>query len=296
MAVEARLMNTFRFLSRRLRFPSGALLLAATAATLPAFAQTARPRTARSETIAAPATRTLRGEAFFLERIALLPGARLHVALVGRVAGAEYLPLATTVVAARSGSTPFALRVPVPTVPGPYRLQAWIVGDNRALFIGYQPQTTVHSLHEIAHIRLRIVPAPQNIDGIGDGRPLAPLQDAPSQDAPNVVLSGEVLKLDRRALLPNAVVTIQIAAAPPDDAPSVPLAQSRSELRGAQLPSAFRLAFPASQLRPDARYTLTAQVFEGAKVAYSGVLALDAAALRAGSPLTVRVTRVLSPR
>src|SRR5438128_1766720 len=98
---------------------------------------------------------TLRGEAFFLERMLIAPGSKLHVSLVGRIAGAEYLPLATVIVPARSGATPFQLRVPKGGIPArPYRIQAWIVGDNRLLFQGHAAQTTVNSLDKAVKIRL----------------------------------------------------------------------------------------------------------------------------------------------
>lgn len=205
--------------------------------------------------------KTVRGEVFFLERIALMPGAKLHVSLVGRIAGAEYLPLATTVIAARNGITPFELKVPADAVPaGPYRVQAWIIADNRAMFIGAAPQTMLSSLNQKVRIRLRMASAPQNIDGIGDGQPLP---------IPNLAtLRGSVSKRDRRALLPSAVLKIELRDTSRADAVAPLLSRKTIELKGRQFPTQFKLLVEPSALKPKMRYSLSAQLFENGKLSY----------------------------
>jgi putative lipoprotein len=233
------------------------------------------PVQAQTKTAKRPAShKILRGEAFFLERILLPPRAKLHVSLVGRVAGAEYLPLATAIVPARSGSTPFQLSVPTAGLPaGPYRIQAWIVGDNRVMFQGRMPQTTVNSLDKIARIRLSPVAAPVNIDGIGDGKSLPRPQVKPVP-LPRPVsnteykLSGQVSKLDRRGLMPNAKVIVELRDVSLQDAPSKLLGTSEIELNGKQLPASYDMTLVGFDLDPRGRYAVSAKVFEDGKVSY----------------------------
>lgn len=231
---------------------------------------------------------TLRGEAFFLERIALPPGARLHVSLVGRIAGAEYLPLATRVLPARNGSTPFVLSAPKRLLPpGPYRLQAWIVADNRLFMQGRDAQTEVKSLDKPVKIRLKIVAAPLNIDGFGDGRPLpgatfpgdVPLPGGPPQNIDGIgdgkplppqkmKLRGRVSKLDRRALLPDSRLEIQLRDVSRADAPSQLIVGQVIQLEGGQLPKSFELELAPDDLQPRRRYALSARVLEAGKLTY----------------------------
>ena len=202
---------------------------------------------------------TLRGEAFFLERIALPPNATLHVSLVGRVAGAEYLPLATTVIPAQNGATPFQLVLPaVQLPPAPYRLQAWIVADNRLFMHGHAPQTMVKNLDAPVKFRLKIVPAPQNIDGIGDGKPL------PTK----IMLQGTVSKLDRRALLPAARLEIRITdlMTPSPDASIV--FRHTVELKGAQLPQSFQISLAPGLIVAKRVYGLEAMIVEDGKMTF----------------------------
>lgn len=213
---------------------------------------------------APPAFKTLRGEAYFLERIALPPNAQLHVFLVGRVAGADYLPLGTTVLAAKNGVTPFEIFLPLQLPPAPYRLQAWIIADNRVWMVGRDAQTVVDSVDVTTKIRLKVASAPQNIDGIGDGKPLAAIAEGVSTFA----VAGEVQKLDRRALLPDAVVEIILSDVSRADAPEKVLASVKRELKGEQLPLAFEFGVDKTQLLPNRRYNLRARITEGGKLSY----------------------------
>ena len=202
---------------------------------------------------------SLRGEAFYLERIALPPGAVLHVSLVGRVAGAEYLPLATTALNAQNGMTPFQLVLgATQTPPPPYRLQAWIVADNRLLMHGHAPQTIVKNLDAPVKIRLKLVPAPQNIDGIGDGKPL------PAQ----MTLKGTVSKLDRRALSPDARIEIMLIDATMGRWRL--MVRQTIPLEGRQLPQDFAIVIAATDLKPRRRYLLSARIYENGKFTYTG--------------------------
>ncbi len=253
----------------------------------------AQPLSNRASNRVSPTTQIVSGEAFFLERLALAPGAMLHVSLVGRVAGAEYLPLATTIVPARNGVTPFELEVPPRGIPaGPYRLQAWIIGDGRAMFVGRDAQTTLDALGTFARIRLKIVPAPQNIDGIGDGRllpalpqtaapspatplpatplPVPPIPMTPIPAAPRArPLRGEVFKLDRRAISPDARLEINLRDISLADAPSTLILGQAIQLDGRQLPRSFQMPLLPDDLKPGRRYALSARVYEAGKLTYS---------------------------
>lgn len=229
----------------------------------------------------------VQGEAYFLERIAIPPDSKLFVTLVGRVAGAEYLPLASTIVPARNGSTPFRLLVPQGMAPaGPYRVQAWIVADNRLWMSGANPQTTINSLSERARVRLRIVPAPQNIDGIGDGRPLP--QNAPGlvsqpefkrpithQTAPvssggytPYFVHGTVEKLDRKGLSPDTQIEITVADVSLADAPAKVFGKDTFTLRGQQLPLPFAVGINPNEIKENGTYALQVRVSEGGKLLY----------------------------
>lgn len=206
----------------------------------------------------------LQGEASFMQRIMLSPHAKLHVSLVGRVAGAEYLPLATTVMKAQSGITRFKLNVPSGIPAGRYRVQAWIIDDNRLMFDGKNPQTEVSSLHVPVKIPLKMVAAPRDIDGIGTGtggkidRPLTTRK-------PDVY--GTVTKLDKRGMAEDAEVEVQLLDISLADAPARVLATQRFKLNGKQLPARFALNGEEA-LDPKLRYSLSARVYEGGKLSY----------------------------
>ncbi len=189
---------------------------------------------------------SLRGEVYFLERIALPPNARLHVAVSQNIAGVM-VPIATTLVAARNGTTPFRVELPS---SGFSRLsvQAWIVSPDRVL---------IKSLAPLAFssfstpVRLRV--------GTFSSRPVANM----------TALHGTVTKLDRRALLPDARVVVTLSDVSRVDAPAVQIASQTVELRGRQLPVAWRFSFRADRMKPTNKYALRAQVLEGGKLSYS---------------------------
>lgn len=226
-------------------------------------------------------SRTLRGEAQFLERIALPTGATLHVSLVGRVAGAEYLPLATTIVPARNGITPFQIAIPATQIPaGPYRLQAWIIADNRAMFIGRDAQTIIQNLNAQARITLKMAPKIQNIDGIGNGTPLATTK---------MTLQGTVSKLDRRALLPDSRIELELRDVSLADAPSKLVLGQVIQLEGGQLPRSFKLELEPADLLPRRRYALSARVLEANKLTYITNTLIEVTPENAGQPFELRV-------
>ena len=264
---------------------------------LTAQSQSARRAAKPRAPFAAPTPKllkTLRGEAFFLERIALPPRARLYVSLVGRVAGAENLPLATTILPAKAGITPFKLQIPAAGVPiGPYRLQAWIIGDNRALFAARGGSAPVASPEKFARIRLDRVPAPQNIDGIGDGKPL-PMNQNPAAPQTSVApqtpkLRGTVSKLDRRALSPDSRLEIQLRDVSLADGPAPLVLGQNIQLDGAQLPRAFELTLLPTDLQPRRRYALSARVYEAGKLTYITNTLIEVSPENVGKPFELRV-------
>ena len=206
------------------------------------------------------AFQTLKGEAYFLEKIALPPGAQLHVSLVGKVTGAPYLPLGTTVLAAQNGVTPFNIYLPLDLPPAPYRLQAWIVAGNRVIMVGRDAQTLVDTLGVTAKIRLQVAP---------NSTASAPKPNGiTAQGVPAFALNGEVLKLDRRALAPDAIVEITLSDISLADAPEKVLASFKSPLKGSQLPEPFEFGVAKTALLPRHRYNLRARVTEGGKLTY----------------------------
>ena len=221
----------------------------------------------------APA-RIVRGEAFFLERIALPPGARLHAALLSRVEGTDYLPLATVVVAAKNGTTRFAMPLPEgPIPPGPYRLQAWIVAENRALFEGHDPRTVFGSLDQPLRIRLKI-------------------RSAPQPTPQNVTVRGQISKLDRRALRSDARIEVSLSDASGADAGASTLALQNIDLQGKQLPIDFALQVVPSDLKPNGQYTLSARVYEGGRLSYVTGALVDVSAQNLAQNFTLRLVAV----
>jgi putative lipoprotein len=227
------------------------------------------------------------GEAYFLERIAIPADSKLFVTLVGRVAGAEYLPLASTIVPARNGITPFRLLVPQGLAPeGPYRLQAWIVADNRLWMNGANPQTTLNSFSDKARIRLKVAAAPQNIDGIGDGTPLPqsgprdmggtgagqPLatedETMETTDTKTDVVRGTIMKRDRRGLAPDTQIEVTVSDVSLADAPAKVLGRQTFTNDGKQMPLQFSVPLKADDIKANRRYALLVRVTEGGKLTY----------------------------
>ncbi len=232
------------------------------------------------------------GEAFFLERIAIPPDSKLFVSLVGRVAGAEYLPLASGIFPARNGSTPFRLLVPQGMAPvGPYRVQAWIVADGRLLMNGANPQTLVNSLSDKPRIRLKIVSAPQNIDGIGDGKPLTSQgqEAATTEAAAPYFVRGTVEKRDRRALSPDAQIEVTLSDVSLADAPSKVIGRQKFSINAKQLPVPFAVPIRISDVQQGRRYSLSVRIEEAGKLSYISdtVVPVTPSNVRTAFPISV---------
>lgn len=260
-------------------FKSMAFFGALGLATFPATSALAQS----SGAVTLPAFRPFEGEVFFLERIALPPTAKLHVTLVASVAGAPYLPLATTMIPARNGATPFEFRLPVGPIPdGPYRVQAWIVDGNRVLMNGHAPRFMVNSLDEKPRIRLKMA---------GATRPQTkPMPKPPVGIMPQMALvKGTVSKLDRRGLLPDAQVVVTIADVSRADAPETVLSQQKFALGGKQLPLDFQLPLRADLLKPNMRYVIRAQVFEAGQLRYTTDTAVAVTRQNLATPFNLRV-------
>ncbi len=240
--------------------------LALGAVAFPLWAQNAPQLPPDDNPVPLPAPQdVVEGEAFFLERIAIPPDSKLFVSLIGRVAGAEYLPLASGIFQARSGTTRFRLLVPQGLAPeGPYRIQAWIVAENRLLMLGANPQTTINSLNDKPKIRLKIQRAPQNIDGIGDGQPLMEDQD-PTK---HFDVRGTIEKRDRRALSPDAQIEVTLSDVSLADAPAKVLGKQTFSINGKQLPVPFSVPIKLDDVQERRRYSLMVRIREGGKLAY----------------------------
>lgn len=215
----------------------------------------------------------LRGEVYFLERIALPSNARLHLALVGHAQGADYLPVSSVVLTARNGVTPFNIPLPSPDLrPAlPLRLQAWIVVDNRVVMIGHSPTTTVSSFDKPIRMRLRM--APSTLDEGDVNEP--DISETTSGGNGEIglpafyPLHGTVTKLDRRALSPDARVVVTLSDISRADAPAVVIGRRTIELKGRQLPVKWEFGVSLNKIKATGRYALRAQVYEDGKLSYT---------------------------
>lgn len=190
-------------------------------------------------------TSYLRGEVYFLERIALPPGARLHLSLVGRVPGANYLPISIVIIPARDGITPFSLALPPANLrpASPYRLQAWIIAQNRVFMIGHQPTTTISDVKRPVRMRLKIASSRPSVGSMNENASQPDISETTTGGEGGTIglpafylLNGTVTKLDRRALLPDARVVVTLSDVSRADAPSVVLGRRTIELKGQQFP------------------------------------------------------------
>lgn len=235
------------------------------------------------------------GEAYFLERIAIPPDSKLFVTLVGRVAGAEYLPLASTITQARNGTTQFRLLVPQGMSPkGPYRLQAWVVANNRLIMNGANPQTTLNSLSDKARIRLKMAPAPQNIDGIGDDKPL-PSEGTTTVETPATTtdtVRGTVTKRDRRAMLPDTKIEVTVSDVSLADAPAKVVGRQTIASEGKQVPFSFAVPINAADLVANHTYSLSVRVTEGGRLTYITDTQIPVTPENWNKPFTVNLTSV----
>jgi uncharacterized lipoprotein YbaY len=233
----------------------------------------------------------------YRERIAISPNAKLHVALIGRVSGADYLPIAAGIFPAKSGITPFELKIPQGMAPaGPYRLQAWIVSDNRLMFNGLNPETVIQSLNQPAKITLKMA-GPHNPSGVSDGKtlPEPPAVAGVEGVMPMLaVVKGQVTKLDRRGIAPDAEVEVTISDVSRADAPAEVLAQKKFSLGGKQLPLNFELPVRVDsvKMKPNGRYSISAKVYEGGRLSYITDTFTSISRENADKPFNLRVTRI----
>jgi uncharacterized lipoprotein YbaY len=241
----------------------------------------------------------LRGEAMYREMIAISPNAKLHVALIGRVSGADYLPIAAGVFPAKNGITPFELKIPKGMAPtGPYRLQAWLVNDNRLMFNGLNPETIIHSLNQPTRIMLKIA-GTNHANGVSNGKtlPEPPAVAGVEGLMPMLALvKGQVMKLDRRGIAPDAEVEVTISDVSRADAPAEVLSQRKFSLEGKQLPFNFELPVRVDnvKMKPNGRYSISAKVFENGKLTYITDTFTAISRENADKPFELRVTRARS--
>lgn len=223
----------------------------------PAQAQTTETRPVRP----APGGQVLRGEASFRERIALLPGATLHVLVVKDLPGESGIPVGSTVIPARNGSTPFAVPIPASSAAmgGPYRVRAWIIAGGRVFMRSLAANTGIEKLDQPLRIQLGMAGANGQT---GTGGIVAP--------AVQKVISGKVSKLDRRGLAPDASVTVQLREMSDSGAILQTVATQEIPLQGKQLPVEYRLEVPANILRPGHSFALVTWINEGGKMPYLG--------------------------
>lgn len=267
-------------------------LLALSVASWPTLAKTA-------SVVKAPQN-ALRGEVYFLERIALPPNARLHLSLVGRAQDANYLPISSVVIPARNGITPFRLALPPSNLrpAPPYRLQAWIVAQNRVFMIGHQPTTTISDLKKPVRMRLKIASSRPSGDGMNENASQPDISGTTSGGEGGTIglpafypLNGTVTKLDRRALTNDARVVVTLSDVSRADAPSVILGRRTIELKGQQLPVKWEFGVSLNKIRPNGRYALRAQVYEGGKLTYTTDTSIGVTPENAGEAREILVRR-----
>lgn len=216
-----------------------------------------------------PANQTLRGFVSFRERIQPAPNATVHVALTTSIPGEAALPLSSTTVPIQGGRTPFELRVPASLAPTPLRLNAWIVQNGRVWMRNFEP-TPIADFTQNAEVRVGIV---RVVD----------------EDQTMKIVSGEVFKLDRRALAPSARVEIELRDVSLMDAPAPLLARQTLTLNGKQLPAAFRLEVASEKLQARRSYAVSARVYEGGKLSYVSDTRFPVDAQKAEQTIRIRV-------
>ena len=195
-----------------------------------------------------PLNPTLRGFVSFRERILPPPDATVHVALTTQIPGETALPLSSMVVPIQSARTPFELSIPANfTARTPLQLNAWIVQNGRVWMRNLEP-TRVVDFRQNAEVRVGIV----RVAGENNMK----------------IITGEVFKLDRRALAPNTRVEVELRDVSRMGAPAPLLAKQTLTLAGNQLPIDFRLEVAGEKLQARNSYALSARVYEGEKLSY----------------------------
>ena len=77
-------------------------------------------------------------------------------------------------------------------------------------------------------------------------------------------LTGTVVYRERIALLPDAAVHVALSAVDVDE----PIAELTQPVDGAQVPIAFTLAYPESQIDEGRAYVVTAEIRQGGRTAF----------------------------
>lgn len=192
------------------------------------------------------------------ERFAMLPGATAYVALYAELAGGEALPLAAAATEVGAGGADVALAA-LPIELGPnlkYRLRAWIVRDGRVIMRPLAPTTYVYELTTPVTMLMHIAPKDEPM----------PLPHPVSNS--EYKLRGQVLKLDRRGLSPDAQVIVQLRDVSLMDAPSKLLGETTIDLAGRQLPVDYDMTLVGFDLKPNGRYAVSARVMENGEATY----------------------------
>ena len=225
---------------------AGALLIGA----LPALALPAVPN---KMTQLPNLTRELCGRVSFLERIALPPGYMARVAIYQSIGG-ESVPLVVGTFPCDAGGAAFSLLIPANA--GPLLARAWILRLDGSLW----------------HRSPAPIPVPRGANdlqlltrGVGPLPVAPPTIGLPVQEP---TVTGEISKLDRRALAPDARVEVELRDVSRADAPSKLIGRQIIELKGRQLPVSYSIPFPRVGLDPRGRFSVSARVLEGTGLSY----------------------------
>jgi uncharacterized lipoprotein YbaY len=229
----------------------------------------------------------LRGEVSYRERITFLPGTTLHVLIVKDLPGESGLPVAAMVLPALNGRTPFT----VPIAPssasedGPFRVRAWIVAGGRVSMRSLAPSTTIESFSEPLHIMMGVVGSNGQT---GTGGIVAP--------AVQKVISGQVEKLDRRGLAPDATVVVELREISGSGAILQVVATQTISLQGKQFPAEYHIEVPASLLHPGKTFDIEARIVEHGQPRYATAktYSVDTGAILQKLDLLVRPTATRS--
>lgn len=219
-----------------------------------------------------PQNPTLRGFVTFRERILPPPDATVHVALTAQIPGESVLPLSSTTVGVQGGRTPFQIPVPAIFTRAPLQLNAWIVQNGRVWMRSSQPTPVVDVVRN-AEVQVGIVRV------VDESKTMK-------------TIDGEVFKLDRRALAPNARVIVELRDVSLMDARSPLVASQTLTLDEKQLPVAFRLQVPAEKLQVRRSYAISARVYEGDRLSYLNDTRFPVDAQKAEQTIRIRVVPV----
>lgn len=134
------------------------------------------------------------------------------------------------------------------------------------------------------------------IDSAGNGNVIAPVNIAMNKDANPAAgsagaqaknVTGTVTYRVRIALVPTAVVKVQLLDVSRADAPATVIAEQTIEPQGKQVPIPFSLGYDPAQIKENMRYVVRAQIMIDGNLAFTSTEAYPV--ITGGSPTQVEI-------